>query len=69
MARELRLITYTCRDIGYGVEEGFASGFWGERDWTGKRKFTPLFNDEPVIYLFDDEITSDEAGVNWGASA
>lgn len=55
-----REITYRCRDIGYGVEEGDARGVWGERQWTGSRLFTPTDRSGPALYLFDDEIESDE---------
>lgn len=58
-ARELRVVEYECRDLGYGVEFGLVAGFWGPRDWTGKRELVPLFDDEDRIYLFDDEVLSD----------
>lgn len=54
-----RVISYACRDIGYGIEEGCEIiGRWGERDWTGKREFRRL-NGE-TLYLFDDEVLEDE---------
>lgn len=56
----IREVQYECRDIGYGVESGVVFGHWGARDWTGKRAFVPLFSDEPTLYLFDDEVLSDE---------
>jgi hypothetical protein len=55
----LRRVTYECRDIGYGLEDGQATGLWGDRDWTGKRMFVRV--DGPPLYLFDDEILNDEA--------
>lgn len=58
-----RIITYRCRDIGYGVEEGLASGIWGDRDWTGKRTFART-DGGPTLYLFDDEIVSDKEDEN-----
>ena len=55
----MRDIHYKCRDIGYGIEEGYATGVWGERNWQGHRTFVqhgPL----DTLYLFDDEVVSDE---------
>jgi hypothetical protein len=49
---------YTCRDIGYGVEEG--EYYWpplNGPDWTGKRPFaTPVGH---IVYLFDDELEAE----------
>lgn len=57
----MRQVTYSCRDIGYGIEEGTDRGDWGQRDWTGKRQFHLAAPQGEVtdLYLFDDEIVSD----------
>lgn len=55
----VRDVTYKCRDIGYGIEEGDVLGIWGETDWTGKRELVPVAGSE-VLYLFPDEIESDD---------
>ena len=63
MTKELALhanivcdISYRCRDIGYGVEEGIIEGFWtGEIDSWGKRTIRRV-DGRPTLYLFDDEI-------------
>lgn len=54
-----RIVTYRCRDIGYGVEEGITEGWWscGCDTW-GKRPFTPLHGGS-TLYLFPDEVVSD----------
>jgi hypothetical protein len=58
----LTLLTYRCRDIGYGVEEGTIEGRWtGERDTSGKRTFEPAFQGgKAPLYLFDDEVITEE---------
>lgn len=57
----MRQVSYSCRDIGYGIEEGTARGDWAERDWTGKRRFhvAAPSAEGSDLYLFDDEIISD----------
>jgi hypothetical protein len=51
-------IEYQCRDIGYGVESGEATGrFTGEIDTWGKYTFQPDGIGLP-LYLFADEIVS-----------
>ena len=53
------VISYRCRDIGYGVEEDVIDGFWtGEIDTWGKYTIRPL--DGPTLYLFADEFVSVE---------
>jgi hypothetical protein len=48
-------IEYQCRDIGYGVESGEATGrFTGEIDTWGKYTFQPDGIGLP-LYLFADE--------------
>lgn len=55
-------ITYKCRDIGYGIEEGTIEGFWtGETDSWGKLTIRPVGSSGPYgetlpFYLFPDEI-------------
>ena len=54
-------ITYRCRDIGYGVEEGIIEAFWtGEVDCWGKRTIRPV-DGGPALYLFEDEVVEVEA--------
>ena len=49
-------ITYRCRDIGYGVEEGEGEYVYrGRETMAGKLILTPT-DGGPTIYLFDDEI-------------
>ena len=51
-------ISYECRDVGYGPENGYAEFVYrGGPDWTGKREFEPV-GGGPVIFLFPDEITN-----------
>lgn len=51
-------IEYQCRDIGYGVESGEATGrFTGTIDAWGKHTFHPDGGGVP-LYLFADEILS-----------
>ena len=56
----LRRITYACRDIGDGVERREATGRWHEGDVYGKRRFVSTHAGVRDIFLFDDEIVSDE---------
>lgn len=56
-----REITWLTRDIGYGPEEGEARGYWrGEPDWTGKTEFVPTDGSGKSIFLFPDEVLTDE---------
>ena len=48
-------ITYVCRDIGYGVEEGEGEFVYRGAAAGGKHEFTPV-GGGPTIYLFPDEI-------------
>lgn len=60
--RELRRVEWRARDIGYGVEEGVTLGYWADgHDWIGKRELIPADGSES-LYLFDDEVVSDERG-------
>lgn len=53
-------LTYRCRDIGYGVEEGEVVGRWtGEVDAWGKHTFEPDRGE--TLYLFEDEIVEESA--------
>ena len=53
-------ISYQCRDIGYGIEEGIIDAFWtGEIDTWGKRTIVPINGQRP-LYLFMDEIVGIE---------
>lgn len=55
-------VTYDCRDIGYGSEQGSNEYVYrGGPDWTGKHEFTPV-GGGPPIYLFPDEITDVSQG-------
>lgn len=55
----VRDVTYKCRDIGYGIEEGDVTGIWGDTDSWGKRELVPV-NGDPVLFLFADEVVSDD---------
>ena len=49
-------ISYECRDIGYGPENGYNEFVYrGGPDWTGKYEFQPVGGGS-TIYLFPDEI-------------
>ena len=51
------LVTYRCRDIGYGVERGTVRACWtGEVDAWGKLTIEVLSGRRRTIYLFADEI-------------
>lgn len=52
-------ITYRCRDIGFGVEEGEDTFLYEGVESFGKRQLQPI-NQGPTVYLFDDEIVSIE---------
>lgn len=54
------MIDFECRDIGYGVEsEACVTGHWtGEVDTWGKRTFAA--DDGRTLYLFPDEVLSEE---------
>lgn len=51
--------TFTCRDIGYGVECGevYLPARSGP-DWAGKRTYRAT--DGTTVYLFDDELDTDD---------
>lgn len=59
-------LSFRCRDIGYGVEEGTIDGYFtGEVDEGGKRTFTEFVSSCPELmtrWLFPDEIVSWEPG-------
>lgn len=48
---------YACRDIGYGVEEDWITGYFTDDVDTlaGKLTFLPIDADGP-LYLFEDEL-------------
>ena len=51
------IVTYRCRDIGYGVERGTVCACWtGEVDAWGKLTIEVLSGGCRTIYLFADEI-------------
>lgn len=53
------VITYRCRDIGYGVEEGSFEGYFVNYiDEWGKLSFTVVEGDtgHEALYLFADEL-------------
>ena len=51
------IVTYRCRDIGYGVERGTVRARWtGEMDAWGKLTIEVLSGRRRTIYLFADEI-------------
>lgn len=52
-------VSYRCRDIGYGVEEGEDTFVYQGRETFGKLIFEPV-NQGPPIYLFEDEIVDIE---------
>jgi hypothetical protein len=53
-------ISYECRDIGYGPEDGYGEFVYrGLIDDWGKHEFSPV-GGGPEIYLFPDEITNVE---------
>lgn len=52
-------VTYKCRDIGYGVEEG-EDTFVYQGIQAGKFQFDPV-NGGPPMYLFEDEILDAES--------
>lgn len=57
------MITYECRDIGYGVESGEVIGIWtGETDASGKSTFVSI--DGVSLYLFPDEVLSEDCVVS-----
>lgn len=54
-------VTYKCRDIGYGIEEGEDTFVYqGRETLAGKHQFDPV-NGGPPIYLFEDEILEAES--------
>jgi hypothetical protein len=48
-------VSFRCRDIGYGIEEGEGVYTYRGRESGGKLTFEPTDGSEP-IYLFDDEV-------------
>lgn len=63
-----RLVTFECRDIGYGVEWGQVIGYWDETDHNlgGGPRFDVVdrvtgTGPNSHLYLFDDEVLDDEA--------
>lgn len=70
-----REVSFQCRDIGYGIETGTVIGYWneGETNLGGAPAFDVVevvvgcenggdpVHASDVIYLFDDEVLSDEA--------
>jgi hypothetical protein len=59
--RKVYTVSYRCRDIGYGIEDGVIEAFWtGEIDTWGKRTWRQV-NGEPPLYLFDDELVDVDA--------
>lgn len=65
-----REVTYEARDIGYGIETGVVLGYWDEQRTNagGAPAFDVTewidhngepFGDSP-LYLFEDEVVSDE---------
>ena len=51
------ITTYTCRDIGYGVETGEVfTPATGPPDWIGKRPYLST-DGVTTVYLFDDEVS------------
>jgi len=51
------IVTYWCRDIGYGVERGTVRACWtGEVDAWGKLTIEVLSGRRKMFYLFADEI-------------
>jgi len=58
--RNYCVVSYRCRDIGYGVESGVVEGYFtGEEDAWGK--LTLQCNNGDVLYLFQDEICAIDA--------
>lgn len=51
------ILTYRCRDLGYGVERGTVRAYLtGEVDAWGKLTIKVLSGRRRTIYLFSDEI-------------
>jgi len=51
------VVTYRCRDLGYGVERGTVRAYWtGEVDTWGKHTIKVVGGRRRTVYLFADEI-------------
>lgn len=51
------IMTYRCRDLGYGLESGIVRAYWtGEVDSWGKHTIKIVGGRRRTIYLFSDEI-------------
>ena len=51
------IVTFRCRDLGYGAERGTVRAYWtGEVDTWGKYTIKVLSGRRRTIYLFADEI-------------
>jgi hypothetical protein len=59
---EKTVLKYRTRDLGYGSENGSATGQWGETDTWGKRTF--YRSGALPIYLFPDEIVSEKSSTS-----
>src|SRR4051794_1523627 len=58
------VVTYRCRDIGYGVERGSVRAYWtGEVDVWGKLTVRVVSGRRRMLYLFPDEIRRVRANV------
>ncbi len=58
------IVTYRCRDLGYGVERGTDKVYWtGEIDAWGKLTIKVLSGRGRTMYLFADEIRRVRANV------
>lgn len=54
-------VSFRCRDIGYGIEEGMITACWtGDIDCWGKYTFVQVGPPNAILYLFHDEIVSVE---------
>jgi len=58
------VVTYLCRDLGYGEERGTVRTFWtGEVDVWGKLTIEVVSGRRRTLYLFADEIRRVRANV------
>ncbi len=59
-AGKVYFLTYRCRDIGYGIEEGYEECIYrGLFDGWGKHEWQPV-DGSPSLYLFVDEVIEAE---------